>query len=290
MEVDDVHSWRQLNVAFPAWTTAERTAVDHLAPLMVAAANEGLIRSWFFIRKAPCWRMRYLPATDPPRTETCLLRRLSPLQQARRIVTVTPVVYEPETHAFGGTQGMASAHRLFHLDSRHLLAYLADSRAGGGHRRALSVLLCISLLRGAGLDWYEQGDVWARVADHREPPGEPTTGRLGKLRDDLRLLMTVDAPSPADHATARAFTAGWADAFSTAGRELAGLAATAQLHRGLRAVLAHHIIFAWNRHGLPRSAQAALAHSAKTVVFGPDPTAEPRPQKDTEAWTTPAAD
>ena len=268
----DAHHWRQLNVTFPDWTTAEHTALAHLAPLMTAAETEGLIRSWFFIRKAPSWRVRYLPTTDPPHTETHLLRRLTPLKQAQHITTVTPVVYEPETHAFGGAQAMASAHRLFHLDSRHLLTYFAHTRAAGAHRRALSVLLCTCLLRGAGLDWYEQGDVWAHVADHRQPPGKPPTGGLQKLRDDLRQLMTVDAPRLADQTAARAFAAGWADAFTTAGRELTGLAATAQLHRELRAVLAHHIIFAWNRHGLPHPTQAALAHAAKTVVFGPDPT------------------
>ncbi|MGH4017438.1 MAG: thiopeptide-type bacteriocin biosynthesis protein, partial [Pseudonocardiaceae bacterium] len=33
-------------------------------------------------------------------------------------------IYEPETHAFGGEEGMAAAHTLFHQDSRHIVEHL----------------------------------------------------------------------------------------------------------------------------------------------------------------------
>ena len=61
---------------------------------------------------------------------------------------------------------------------------------------------------------------------------------------------------------------------STPGSELADLSDSGQLHRGLRDVLAHHVIFAWNRIGLPYATQATLTAAAKTVIFGPDPTTE----------------
>jgi len=47
------------------------------------------------------------------------------------------------------------------------------------------------------------------------------------------------------------------------------------LRRGLRATLAHHVIFAWNRRSIPGQHQAALAAAAKTVIFGADPTINP---------------
>lgn len=62
-----------------------------------------------------------------------------------------------------------------------------------------------------------------------------------------------------------------ASAYAGAGRELASLAAEGQLRRGLRDVLAHHVIFAWNRIGLSYAAQSALAGTANAVVFGPEP-------------------
>ncbi|MGH3792897.1 MAG: thiopeptide-type bacteriocin biosynthesis protein [Pseudonocardiaceae bacterium] len=93
-----------------------------------------------------------------------------------RGVTVE-VVYEPEIHTFGGADAMGLAHALFHADSRHLLAHLAQRRQD--HRRELGLLLGTRLMRAAGQDWYEQGDIWARVAAHRaaehSPEPSPTT-------------------------------------------------------------------------------------------------------------------
>ena len=43
------------------------------------------------------------------------------------------------------------------------------------------------------------------------------------------------------------------------------LAAAGQLYRGLRDVLAHHLIFAWNRAGLPYMTQSVIAGAAKTA-------------------------
>ncbi len=45
---------------------------------------------------------------------------------------------------------------------------------------------------------------------------------------------------------------------------------TDRLHQGLRAVLAHHVIFHWNRVVLSRSDQLALATLARNVILTPD--------------------
>nr|WP_285779256.1 lantibiotic dehydratase C-terminal domain-containing protein [Microtetraspora sp. NBRC 13810] len=69
-----------------------------------------------------------------------------------------------------------------------------------------------------------------------------------------------------------ACAAAWPAAYATTGRDLAGFAAAGRLRRGLRAVLTHHVIFAWNRTGLPHATQASLAAAASGVVSGCDPT------------------
>lgn len=69
--------------------------------------------------------------------------------------------------------------------------------------------------------------------------------------------------------------ASWAEDLSNAGRRFADLAADGHLRRGLRDVLTHHIVFSWNRLGLPYRTQAVLAGTAKLAIFGPDPTAAP---------------
>lgn len=282
IRVDHPRSWAQVNVAFPDWATAEHTAVTHLGPLLTAAEADGLITSWFFVRKVPCWRLRYVPGADAAQTQAYLHRHLAALKTSRQVDDVMTIVYEPEVHAFGGVDAMASAHHLFHRDSRALLAYLAgvQHRPAGGHRRELSIILCTALLRGAGLDWYEQGDVWARLADHREPSHQVPAPRRHALEVGLRTLMSVDTATLVRDGGALVFAADWVTAFDAAGRELADLAARGQLHRGLRAILTHHIVFAWNRAGVPYSTQAVMASAAKAVVFGDDPASlQPEPER-----------
>src|SRR5258708_32637882 len=67
LPMDDSRGWCQLNIAFPDWSLAEPIVLAHLAPQLAAAEDEGLIAAWFFIRKHPCWPVRYLP---PPAADT----------------------------------------------------------------------------------------------------------------------------------------------------------------------------------------------------------------------------
>lgn len=274
-------SWQQVNIAFPDWDRAEQVALARLVPVLCAAEGDGSLDAWFFIRKRPRWRVRYFSSSDS-KIHADVDRRLDELVAERRIDGWTKLVYEPEVHAFGGPQGMATAHRLFHRDSRGLVDYLRrGDGAEGRHRREMSVMLCSILMRAAAQDWYEQGDVWARVAAHREPSA-PTGEAPATLPAALRRLMTVDAESQMRHNAQLAHAAAWADAYAAAGRELADLAAAGALRRGLRDVITHHVIFAWNRLGLPYAAQSLLAATAQKVVFGPDPT---RQAEEDVAWT-----
>lgn len=279
--MNDSRSWHQVNIAFPDWDRAEQAALAHLVPVLRAAEDDGSLDAWFFIRKRPCWRVRYLPSPESE-THAGIEQRLDELAAERHIDGWAKLVYEPEAHAFGGPQGMATAHFLFHRDSRGLVNYLQPTHAAEGrHRREMSVMLCSILMRAAAQDWYEQGDVWARVAAHREASA-PLGAVPATLPAALRRLMTVNAENQMRHNAQLARAAAWADAYATAGRELADLAAAGTLHRGLRDVIAHHVIFAWNRLGLSYAAQSLLAATAQSVVFGPDPT---RQTEDGAAWT-----
>lgn len=101
------HSWRQLNIAFPDWTAAEATAATYLAPLLDRAESHGQISHWFFIRKRPAWRLRYLPHSDSP--PDSLPAQLDELKDHGLVTGTTAVVYDPEVHAFGGDAGMTSS-------------------------------------------------------------------------------------------------------------------------------------------------------------------------------------
>jgi protein-L-isoaspartate(D-aspartate) O-methyltransferase len=157
---------------------------------------------------------------------------------------------------------MDAAHRLFHADSRHVLGEIA--RPGRDLRRELPVVLACRLLRAARQEWYEQGDCWARLAAHREdghgPEPSPTmTGAMLTL-----LTAMADAAGSPMHAQPD-----WGSAFEDAGRRLAELSGRGTLTRGLRAVLAHHLLFLFNRHGVSAAEQYLLASAARQAVFGP---------------------
>ena len=271
-------SWQQVSIRFNDYSSAEHTAVAYLGPELTSAETSGLIASWFFIRKAPYWRLRFLPAHHSTELDatTLIHQRLDTLRDTGRIASWIETIYEPEMHAFGGAAAMDLAHHLFHCDSRHILAYLASDRAitSGGHsdqRRELSILLCSTLMRGAGQDWYEQGDIWARVTENRTLPSDTPLDRMRSMKSDLRQLMTVDA-SPASPLVKEngplTVISDWAAAFEEAGKELGDMARNGTLRRGVRAVLAHHVIFHWNRIGLPYTTQCILANVATAVVLG----------------------
>ncbi|QNP74966.1 methyltransferase, FxLD system [Streptomyces roseirectus] len=254
--------WQQHNITFTDRETARSVVAERLGPVLRAAQEAGQLTGWWFMNKQP-WPLRYRAAVPSPLVEA-LLRDLVDQDAAR---SWFPGIYEPETTTFGGSQAMDAAHDLFHEDSRHLVAY----QPGPGHlgRRETAVLLLSAMMRAAGLDWFEQGDVWARVAAFRPAADKPLTPqKTAALGPAMRTLMTADAHSlcrtdgPLDGQDT------WVAAFEHAGATLAGLSATGGLTRGLRAVIAHHTIFHANRAGLLHDDQHAISHIAREVVMG----------------------
>ncbi|MFD0855865.1 methyltransferase, FxLD system, partial [Actinomadura adrarensis] len=258
-------------IAFADWRNAEAIALEHLLPVLEAAHDGQESRCWSFVRKFPTWRLRWRP--DSHGLER-LDRTLETLLADGLIEEWTPGIYEPEAAAFGGTAAMEIAHALFHHDSRHVLQHLAQPGTPGSAppmlgRRELAVLLPSVAMRAASMDWYEQGDVWAKVAEQRPAPHNFSASQ--RFAHAMHRLMTVDV-GPASTVTSNdgplAPLTGWIDAFAHAGRQLANLNRRGQLQRGVRAVLAHHVIFHWNRLGLSREDQAVLAALAKAEVMG----------------------
>lgn len=267
-------SWRHYAIEFTDPAAAEQIAATDLLPALITAQEAGIVHRWWYVRKNHTWRVRCL-STDPG--STILSGVLNKLQANDRIAGWAPGIYEPETFVFGGEAAMEVAHDLFHHDSRHLLTRVDPSTTPSLGQCETAVMLCSALLRGAGLDWYEQGDVWAKVAGLR--PASPSAlvpARIDALAYAMRVLMTTDprALSGPDAPAPLASYLTWVAAFEYAGEALASLAANGQLERGMRAVLAHHIIFHANRAGLPIADQSALATLACHNVFhAPLPTA-----------------
>lgn len=275
---DRQQAWAQVHVEFSDWATAADTTARHIRPVLEAAPAR-----WWFIRKHPHWRVRY--HCTSPDTATNADRRLHTLLDAlvadRQLRAWYPTIYEPETRAFGGPAGMQVAHDLFCSDSRTALDLLTatsspatspTSSAGPvAGRIELSILAVSRMLRAARLDWFEQGDVWARVADLRYEPGtahEP----FPAVATAIHRLLTLDtsAASPLHRAGPLTPYTGWLAAFDDSGARLAALAQTGRIHRGLRAVLAHHVVFHWNRLALSRHEQLTVASLARDDLLPAD--------------------
>jgi protein-L-isoaspartate(D-aspartate) O-methyltransferase len=273
----DAPGWRQYNITFAEPPAAEEIAARELLPALTTAQNAGRLDCWWFIRKKP-WKFRHLPGEHPD--DGAVSAVLGALAAQGRIAGWSAGIYEPETLAFGGPEAMDIAHELFHHDSRCILASVGQHGSALG-RREITVLLCSAMLRAAGLDWYEQGDVWAKVVALR-PAAAITPDRTAALAPAMHRLMIADPSGLRGMGGPLAGQPGWISAFERAGCALGTQSRAGKLQRGLRAVLAHHIVFRANRAGLTITEQALLAALATSNVFGDPPGAVSLPA------TTPA--
>ncbi|MDE3721420.1 methyltransferase, FxLD system [Nocardiopsis sp. N85] len=254
----------QVLIQWTDWAAAEHWAVHELGPALEGAREEGIVPTWWFVRKRPHWRLRYTGGRAARQFFDTELQRL---RRERAVNRWVHGVYESETGVFGGASGMALAHAVFCEDSHHLLAYLtrrdtaADAELG---RRELALLLGSAFLRGARLDWFEQSDVWAKVAALRALP-EPLYAEE-ELLSSARILLTLN-PQHLPASGLLHHTGNWAQVFTAAGAALADLTAQGRLSRGLRAVCAHHLIFAFNRWGLSYRDQHILSTTAREAAM-----------------------
>ncbi|MFI1015540.1 thiopeptide-type bacteriocin biosynthesis protein [Streptomyces sp. NPDC020965] len=137
-------------------------------------------------------------------------------------------------------------------------------------RRELSVLLCTMMMRAAGLEWYEQADVWHRVItdEHRTPVNPMSPEKLEAITEGIGTLLRADHDTLLRPGGSLEPVKEWAAAFGETGRSLAEAVRLGTLDRGLRRILSLHVIFHWNRMGLTMHSQGVLALTARTVILG----------------------
>ncbi|WP_079038267.1 thiopeptide-type bacteriocin biosynthesis protein [Streptomyces sp. NBRC 110028] len=265
--------WHQVNIEYINYPTAEHAFISHLLPHLRRETQSGAIATWWFVRKHPCWRLRIAPGPNST-AETALKHLANPLNRMCSASVVRRwwlALYEPETAAFGGPEGMKIAHDLFHTDSIGVLDYLHGMATH--HRepldaKATSLLLVSLFLRAAGQEWSEQGDVWARVAEKRPLPDEIPIERVSAMTPKLQKLLAV-SPTPALAADGSfAPLARWMNGLQHSGRALADVGHEGRLSLGTRAILARHILFHWNRMGFTVQQQAIWARAARQTILG----------------------
>ncbi|MET8327082.1 thiopeptide-type bacteriocin biosynthesis protein [Streptomyces sp. NPDC005181] len=258
-------NWWQAYLHFADWANADATFTTYVLPVLRGAEAAGAIDGWWYTRKRPCWRLRLRPMTG---AKLAVGDHLDRLVADGHLQRWWPGIYEPETTAFGGAAGMTAAHALFITDSREAqqLRQRGDLAVGP---RELSVLLCTLMMRAAGLEWYEQGDVWHRVIteEHRSAITDVAADSLDARAQEIRPLLIADSNALLRPGGPLEPVAEWAASFRDAGQKLGHAVQDGTLDRGLRQVLSYHVIFHWNRLGLSMRGQSVLAWAARAAIL-----------------------
>ncbi|MCX5286506.1 thiopeptide-type bacteriocin biosynthesis protein [Streptomyces sp. NBC_01622] len=265
--------WQQVNIEFTDYPTAQRAFLAYLLPSLREACDVGAIGAWWFVRKFPCWRLRVVPGPQPmgecaPEPVHAALDSAVSWGVVKRW---WPSPYEAETVAFGGTDGMRIAHALFHADSAGVLDYLRGPAAEASvplDAKATSLIITSLLLRAAGQEWSEQGDVWARVEAKRPLPDDVPPERVTAMTGRVRKLLTADTASALTGSNPLAPLGEWADAIERSGQALGNAGREGRLGLGTRGILARHILFHWNRMGFTTRQQAIWSRAARETILG----------------------
>ncbi len=260
--------WYQVSVEFADYPTAERAVRVHLLP----ALHRESVGSWWFVRKHPCWRLRVhaAPGADIDDAVGHISHALDNAASLGAIKRWWTSLYEPETVAFGGPAGMAISHALFHTDSLRGTQAPPTGRKGRETSPRLQGDLPPRhhslLLRAAGLEWGEQGDVWGRVEAARPLPDDVKPRKVSGMVNALRRLLLVDAGPCLPTADLAAHLG---DGDGTRRPRPRGHAAhEGRLRLGLRGILARHILFHWNRMEFTTRQQAIWSRAAREAVLG----------------------
>ncbi|WP_225832876.1 thiopeptide-type bacteriocin biosynthesis protein [Streptomyces sp. NK08204] len=269
----DPSGWHQVNIEFADYPTAELTFFTYLLPPLREATDTGMVGSWWFVRKYPCWRLRVTPgreATDEELSEH-LAGVLNSAVSWGVVKRWRSVLYEPKTMAFGGPEGIEIAHDLFHIDSVGALDYLhRTSTAADGTLDAMttSLLVISHFLRAADQGWSDQGDVWARVEEKRPLPEDVTADRVAAMTGTLHELLTMDTGLVDTNTGQLAAYADWAAGMQRGGQAIALAANAGLLGVGTRGILARHILCQWNRMGFTPRQQGIWARAARETILG----------------------
>ncbi|MER6563893.1 thiopeptide-type bacteriocin biosynthesis protein [Streptomyces sp. NPDC001027] len=235
-------------------------------------ASRGKLSAWWYIRKHPCWRLRLRPGPDGSleATGAQMAQALDAAVSFGGIKEWQASLYEPETIAFGGLEGMTITEQIFHVDSVGVLAY--DQIATDGSSPLLdakTTSLCVLtlLMRAAGLEWGEQADVWGQVEARRVLPPDIAPDKVSSMVDTMRALTSFD-PAPALAGGPLAPLADWIAGMERGGASLKAASEGNRLDLGLRAILARHVIFHWNRMGFSTRQQAIWSRAAREAILG----------------------
>jgi thiopeptide-type bacteriocin biosynthesis protein len=266
--------WLQLNVSLnPQGETipAAMALFDSLREQLPRWRTAGLVTRFFFVRKPPGARLRFLCPQGESEVTGELELMLQRLQRQGFVPHFFRSCYEPEQARFGGAEAMSLVHDYFDADTSEWLLLQQISAAKRRSFTASTLLTSVfnHLFAAVVKDPAEVWDIWCQCTE--------LTGRESSEADEDYLdpkFASIEALRPLASPDEMAIL----DAYESANQALAtGLKqvwSEGKLQRGLRGVLATVAMFGLNRHGLGQNAQSKLVHlirsgfAARSVVAG----------------------
>jgi thiopeptide-type bacteriocin biosynthesis protein len=269
----DPREWLYWRLVTTTDATHDSLLHERVLPLLAALVQADTVDNWWFLRKphgGPHLRLRLHPAprSDLAELTSALVGHFESWRQEGELLRCSRLVYEPEVSIFGGAGGMELAHELFWRDSVGYCRSMPVLSARGFQFSAgVSAALLAGCFQGAGLDWFEQGDVWRivgmlRAATLPESVTEADAKPVARLRSIFAGADAVVAEAASDLPE----LAEWHLAFKELGRGLADADGRGDLEIGLRRIIAVHVVFHWNRMGFGFAQQALLAQCARKAT------------------------
>jgi thiopeptide-type bacteriocin biosynthesis protein len=254
--------WMQVNVSLSRRRDgyaipAALALFDYLRERLPEWRTTGAVARFFFLRKAPDVRLRFLCPSRESKVARELELALRQLEHEGFVLSFFRSPYEPEQTRFGGAEAMRLVHDYFDADTSQ---WLLLQRMGVAKRCSF---LATTLLTGvlnhlfAAVvgDPAEVWDIWCQctglIGEERAHVAGDCLNPVFASIDELRLVASPDEIAILDayEAANLAMAVGLKQAWSKG-----------RLQRGVRGILATVAMFVLNRHGIDQSAQTLLVH------------------------------
>jgi thiopeptide-type bacteriocin biosynthesis protein len=250
----DPPQWQQVNAALTrregSMLESARTVFRALEPALNTWRSDSRLKHFFFMRKDPGLRLRFL-ADGTLNNELSAL--LDSLIDKGAIDVWFRSVYEPESDRFGGAAAMEAVHAWFDTDAAQwmVLDRLRSEGRAAIARDVLCAATALDLVTNAVPDRAEAWAVWRLYASSNGLASGDNT--MDEQFGDIQFLNSQ--ATPGEQEVLHAYQA----ANRGLSSRLSKLTQEGKLNAGIRSVLATIILFHFNRHGLDVAAHNRVA-------------------------------
>jgi|GEM_PF-2789943 len=251
--------WLQVNVALARANgdalPSARAMFRELAPFLEQWRLENRLHWWFFMRKPPDVRLRFMLRPDNGEAAGDLENAFRTLLDNGQIAGYSPGRYEPERDRFGGPAAIALVHASFDVDST--LWLVLDALEERGQRRVTPQVLLPArvhhlFLCCCGAERVIEG--WRGLATLIRQGGITVAPYPPRLPDTLNALAQGEELAAPESLALRTYARSneW---FS---RELLALESKATVEQPVADIAATVALFSLNRHGFPGERSARM--------------------------------